>query len=235
MAAASAPGQQPVAPAAEPAAPAATAPVAPAPAPAAPTPQAAPAAAPQTPEQIHQAYQEHRQQSIQRLAEQTFQLDEATVEALQTEPQRVIPFLMAQATMAAMEATTVAFSNMLPDAILRVTKQQRDYEQAEADFYTAWPMLKKPEFEAQLANAGALYRQLNPRASKEEFIKAVGGAVAASLGLSATPPAPQPMAPAAPRPAPHSPIVASAPRSPGGPAAPSNRFAALIEDDLNGA
>lgn len=196
-------------------------------------PQAPPGAAPKTPDQIAEEYQAHRQSKIEELAAKTFTLDQSTIEALQTEPEKVIPVLMAQATMAAMEATTVAFANMLPEAILRVTKQQRDYEQNETDFYAAWPALKDPKFEATLSQTGALYRQLNPRASKEEFIKAVGATVMASLGLQAPPP-PAPAVPAAVRPAPHAPIAVSAPRV-GAPAAPSNKFAGLIDDELNGA
>lgn len=156
-------------------------------------------------------------------------LDDATIEALQTEPATVIPLLMAQATMAAMEATTVAFANMLPGAIMQVTEQQSTFKKNEDDFFGAWPALNKPEFRGQLDQAGQLYRQLNPRATKEDFIRAVGGAVAASLGIAA--PAPQAqIAPAAPRQAPHSPISASAPRSMGAPQSSENRFASLIDD-----
>lgn len=230
MAAAGAPQQtgQPLT-ASAPAPAAAATPVPAAPAPAAPTPQAAPAAAPRTPEQVASDYQAHRQQSIEKLAAQTFQLDQATVDALQTEPEKVIPVLMAQATMAAMEATTVAFANMLPDAILRVTKQQREFEQNETEFFTAWPALKDPKYAEQLARAGGLYRQLNPTAPKEQFIQDVGAAVAAALGVQAQ--AVQPgIVPTAPRPLPHAPIATSAPRSGPVPVAQENRFALLIDD-----
>jgi len=220
------------APVAQPAAPSGTpsAPQAPTVTPAVTTPPVA-AQATETPEQIHARYQEHRQSRIAELAQRTFALDAQTVEQLQTEPEKVIPLLMAQSCMAAMEATLVAVSNYLPQAVNAIRDQHATVRAAEEDFYKAWPKLKNPQYEQALNSAGAFYRQLNPTASKEKFIQDVGLAVMAQMGLQADPPAPTAQ-PAAPRATPHSPIVANAPRT--GPVTPTNRFAALAEDDMNG-
>lgn len=199
---------------------------------AAPAAPVAPAAstAPDTPEAIAARYQEHRQSRISELAQRTFQLDAQTVEQLQTEPEKVIPLLMAQSCMAAMEATLVAVSNYLPQAVNAITEQTSTVQKAEKDFFDAHPVLNDPKYRQALDTAGVFYRQLNPTATKERFIADVGAAVKAQLGLQDAPVAP--VAPAAPRAIPHSPIVANAPRS--GAVTPGNRFAALAEDDVNG-
>jgi hypothetical protein len=136
---------------------------------------------------------------------------------LLTEPEVVLPKLAAQVHMAAVEQTLAQLQGILPQAIEQVTGAQVRENQAKQEFYSAWPELKG--YERQVLSAGQMFRQINPSATKEQAVQAIGQLAMQALGLqravgaSSTPAvtsAPKPFQPAgaasapqsAPKPAP---------------------------------
>lgn len=214
------PAQPVVAPAAQPAA-----------QPAAPTAAAPAPAQPQTIEGVSQAYQEHRSARISELATKTFALSDDQAQLLETNPREAVPQLMAAATMAAIEATTVAIANMLPQVVEHITSSRRDQTAAEDEFFTAWPKLKEHRSNPVVEQIGQLWRQVNPQGTKEQFMAAVGPACMAALNLPFdTPQAPaQPQAPRIP---PHQPPRGGAPARAPQPSGNDNIFTLMADDDL---
>lgn len=225
----------PVAPVqAAPVPPVVTPPVSPTPA----QPQA-PAPVEQTLEQVDAQYKDWRTNQIKSLATQTFKLDDATIEQLNTNPAEVIPQLMANVLMNAVEATTVAISNMLPAAIERISGQRDSATKGENAFFERWSPLKaaygngNTEAAKKILEIGALWRHMNPRGTADQYIEAVGPMAMLSLGLGAPAPAPQPgpQVSAAPRALPHSPIAPSTVSAAPMVAQGSNRFADAFSGD----
>lgn len=228
-AAASEAAPAPAAPPASPATPASPAPTPAAATPAAPTTPAAPAAAPaaadtpaapapaatetppaaKTPEQL----EAERQAAITALAEaQKKQFDELVdyykipddmAARFQTEPEVVLPQLAAKVHQAIAINLERTLSSVVPNLIRNVAKMDSVEAEARTAFTARWPELVKHE--PEVLRIGAIYRQLNPNATRETAIERIGQLVYEALGL--TPPAPAaggasalaaPAAPAAP-------------------------------------
>lgn len=219
-AAAPTPGETPAAPAAQEPAPPATPAAAAAPAEQGTPPAAASAPAEDlAPEKVAERYKTWRNDRVKSLAETSFILTPEQVELVQTEPEKVIPHLMAQAAVTAMEASTQAIAQMLPGLIEKISNSTKKLSQAEETFFGMWPSLNKPEYRPKLTEIGRLYRSMNPTASTEEFAKMVGAMASAQLNVAGQPVGQQPQGqvpPAAlPGVRPVSPLAGGAPRNVG--------------------
>lgn len=232
-----APAAAPVTPAvpATPAAPAA-APVQPA-APAAPVasaeaPAAAPVVAPQTVEEATAARAKWRNETVDMLATKHYNLSQEQIDAIQVEPETVIPKMMARVYLDATEAATMAVMEHLPRVITSVMADQQLASQNEQDFYKAWPALNRETHHATVMQLATAYRQLNPTASKEDFVKFVGSQAIVTLGLHTQPAVAPASTPAVPSAQPHRPLAVSAPAT--RPLTPDNvsPFAQFAEEDL---
>lgn len=245
---ASTPAPAPAAPAAPAAAPATTPDAPPAAAPAAaPASSPAPAAAPAlTPEQVAEKMQQFRTEAVKNLTTQyASELSSEQRTALLTEPEKVIPELMAKATVDGMQLAMGMmeqhFAQMVPQQLARSAEAQK-MEQA---FYTANPDLAaKPEFRPIVTRMAKTARELNPKGTPDQVLTATAALSRTALGLpqvaaaaaaAGAPPAPAAAAPAAPA-RPFTPAAAGGGSSPGAPAAGGkpaggNSWEELLTDD----
>lgn len=172
------------------AAPAATPQPGAAPAPAA----AAPATGPASEADPLKAYQTWRDKSKSTLAETSFKLSEEDAQALQDEPEKVLPRLAAEVYMTTLENVTVAVQQAIPAMIENVLTFRTEVQKKTDEFFGAWPNLK--DHHAKAMEIGKQWRALNPTASVEDFIKNVGPLAHQMLGVplhtvQAAPPAPK--------------------------------------------
>lgn len=140
-----------------------------------------------------------------------YDLGEDLAAKVQSEPETVLPVMAAKLHMA-IEATILQQLNNhlnqnLPTMITAVQATANAGKAAKESFYAANPDLVA--YEAQVLQAGPMWRQLNPKATPDEAIKGIGNMVRMALGLpmssgaggNPTPPS-TPTAPAAPTSAP---------------------------------
>lgn len=166
---------------------------------------------------------------------QYYNLPEELAAQLPTEPEKVLPVLAAkvhQAVARSVHQLMLQYEQRMPQMLNQIQKVQESESADRKAFYDAWPALV--QYEKQVLQAGALYRQLNPSATREQAIAAIGRIVSESLGITAAPPPPgqPPVAPQPPAP-PASFRPAGVGTAAGGqPPASTNEFEAIAEDLL---
>lgn len=142
-------------------------------------PAAATPSAPPTPDQMVGVYNEWRKESESLLASHHYNLSQEDAEALELEPQKVIPQLMARVYLDAVSAAIGQITTHLPRMVRLVTEQETQNAKTEQTFYDAWPDLK--EHEATVIQIGQAYRAQNPQASAQDFINNVGAMAMVAL------------------------------------------------------
>lgn len=156
--------------------------------PQAPQPQQ-PAPQPQRPAEPAPAQQGQEPSTEEQMAKyvgqlaQSYVLDETATEAFTDEQAALIPNLAAQIHARAVNEALQLALQQVPQMVQAQVSQMREGAKAESEFYGRWPALRKPEFEQTVRTLGYGYRQLYPRASKEDFINHVGAQAMIALGL----------------------------------------------------
>lgn len=175
----------------------------------APAPEPSPAAAPAPAVDV----QKLRNDEHVRLTK-AYALTEDMARQVMVEPEKVLPEMFARVQMNTAEMVASHIYASLPALIQQHLQVGTVAQQNERQFFDTWPELaKKPEYRATVENAIRTYRQLNPKATKEEVVRASGLAAMITLRL----PLPQnlfvePPAPVAPAPSfAHAAPAASAP------------------------
>jgi hypothetical protein len=197
-----------------------------------PAPEPAPVTVPVlTPEQQTEAYNTWRTGVEDALAKERYAVTEEEAEGLGLNTESAVAYSKGQARVY-MDAVTGAIGHItkaMPQLLEAALHTRDSTSKAEEAFYTAWPKLNSKEHGESINRLGAAYRQLNPTATTEVFIREVGAQSMVALRISpdAAPAAPVVETPAAP----------SAPFKPAGPGAPSggalpqpNIFTALSAD-----
>lgn len=235
-----APAPTPAAPAVAPAAPVPATPATPAtPAPSAPVPAVAatpePAPAPAPAPAAAPDLAALRAAEVSRLhGVYSSRITEEVARGLLVEPEKHLPAILANLQVDTMDAVITHMYSSLPALIQNMTQQSTAAATAEQEFYKAWPALNnpaQPTYKQVVENAIRGYRQLNPKASREEIVRAAGlqAMITLRLPLPAELFAPQPPAqPAAPASFAHAAPSASAP-APQVPGTP-NAFQLLNEE-----
>jgi hypothetical protein len=150
---------------------------------------------------MEKAIQEYRA----RLQERYKLPDEVAVK-MQTEPEVVLPELLAQVHMQVMQETVQEMMKVLPSIMHNTQASQQAEAKADETFFSAWPGLKGHK--QQVLQVGALFRAANPKATTDEAVERIGQMTALAMGLdvaavkgNAAPPPPTTPAtpPAAPR------------------------------------
>lgn len=161
-----------------------------------------------------------------------YKLPDDMAEKLATEPELVLPHMAARVHQAIAKGVQRMIAEQLPQYIDHHMQVSSKEAAAKKAFYDAWPQLAKNE--AEVLRAAQLYNQLNPNATPEQRIKAVGRIVAESLGIAVaapgTPGAPAAAVPA-PAPAPFRPAAGGGAVA-GKPPSPDNEFTAIADDLL---
>lgn len=187
--------------------------VAPQPVPGQP-PQPAPQPGQQPPSPM-ESYQQKRGQIAADIAKRyTISPEDAT--RILTEPEKVFPEMIGRLFVDIYEAVYANVHSQLPGIIAHLNKQQEGVNETRKAFNEAWPALNKAEYEPVIRQVAQIYHQTNPKASREEAIKAIGAIVSYQLGIGIQP-VNAPATPAVPRPPiPGGPGPAAGPAHPGG-------------------
>lgn len=182
------PVETPVEPSTTPTEPTAT--PAPAPTPAGETPPATPAApeelTPPTPAPTTSPadYAAWRTAKVTQL-EAEYALDEASAQALLTEPELVLPKLAAKVHMEVLEHSMQAMQAMMP-VMMQQLQQHTEVESRARNLFTSInPDLADPRYEPAIMQFGQVYRKVNPTAPADEASRAIGNLVRAALGVAA--------------------------------------------------
>lgn len=133
---------------------------------------------PLTSEQIEEA----RNQYIDQMAEQ-FTVSDEEADLLRTEPEKVIPKMMARAMTQALEQSVQIMRNNLPQLVGTQLTQQSKAQEIETKFFGKYPELKDKKAVKIAEGAAKAYRQSNPDASLEEVMDSVAFMTWKRLGL----------------------------------------------------
>jgi len=136
-----------------------------------------------TPEQIAKRqsdYQEWLEEQRKGL-ETVYKLDDETAEQLQTEPELVLPKLLANMHLNLQRSLLEGMQQLVPQMLEKTQKVSARERQAVDTFYGAYPELR-PHHDKVL-EIGKTYRQLNPKATPQEATKAIGLLTAQMLGV----------------------------------------------------
>jgi len=185
----------------------------------------------ETPQITAEEYREYfgqvRDTAIDKLATEYFALDEETVETLRIEPEKALPKLAAQVYFDAVTQAVTAVYQQLPAAIDAHMGTRQVSSESEVAFFDEWPALKGAD-QGAIVRIGQAYRQANPQASAEDFIRDVGASAHVALGLPLEPEVAEVETPAAEESQPFRPAGTSRPAAPA--SKPANAFTQLDEE-----
>jgi hypothetical protein len=167
-----------------------------------PKPAPAPATTPTAPIEpsapkalTREQIEELRNNTIGEIAK-SYIISDADADLLTTEPNKVLPQLIARLQVETFENIYRAIINEVPRIVLNVAQQARAADSFSNRFLSAWPNLAKQEYLPKVQQYLQLYHQMNPRATEEDLIKEAGAQV--SFMLKVPPPIPTPVASAPP-------------------------------------
>lgn len=183
--------------------------------------------------QTIEAFKKWRDEAEDLLAKTHYALSDSDAEAIQADPKTLSKFA-ARVYLDAVTAATNILAHNLPAIMDNHTKLRADLQAAEGRFFEKWPGLR--EHVGTVTQFGRVYRQVNPQATEEQFVRDVGAQVAVALGIVPETARGQVVATpqqqvVGPTVLPHRPPAAVA-RPMGGPAAPISALEQMIMDDL---
>lgn len=135
------------------------------------------------PQQVVQAFQQWRQNAEHVLSNSHYNLSQEDANQINIDPGQVIPKLMSRVYLDAVTAAVNVIAQALPYTVMNTIDAHNGYQKNEDEFFGEWPGLK--DHHAEVIRTGQVFRHLNPKASKADFIRSVGAQVAMSLGLTA--------------------------------------------------
>lgn len=148
---------------------------------------------------------QNEEQVIQHVADNVFKLSDKDVEELESNAVGTIPKLLARTLVTAQRNFLMQMANLVPRMIQAHGEVTKRHSEAEGEFYSRWPDLKKdqsitvagkPTTVNQLVmQYASVYRQMNPQASRKDAIEYVGPMVMMAAGVT---PSTQPPAQSAP-------------------------------------
>lgn len=164
-----------------------------------------------------------------------YTLSDEDAAALNTEPEVVLPRILAKMHLDITRNIMSGVQGLIPDLMAQTQTAATVEAQAKNEFMTVNHDLNDPAYEEAILKVGAMFRQVNPTASKAESIQKIGELTRVSLGLP-----PLSSAPAdtkVPVNATVTPLRAAKPFTPargggsGGSATPVNEWAELVSQD----
>lgn len=167
---------------------------------------------------------------VDALAESHYTLSEEETDELENNAGKIIPKIMARVHVDAYLAAMNGFTQAFPALLEQHTRSRERYESDERRFMETWPKLDIKSNDAHrntVMRIGAAYRQMNPTASAEDFIREVGAQAHIALRI----PLEDTEEPAAPRQEPFKPAGVSAP-APEKKLGPENKFAKMVEEEM---
>ena len=132
---------------------------------------------------LDKAIEAGRDKVIDAIAAGAYQLTQQEVEQVLSEPDKALPKLMARVHVNAVQGVLRHVAQQMPAMVTGLLKVQEENRGREEQFFKAWPQLDRSKHSQDILRAGQVFRQLNPQATMEEFIRAVGAQVVIQHGL----------------------------------------------------
>ena len=132
---------------------------------------------------LDQAIQASREKVIDAVATGTYVLTQEELDAVQVEPEKILPKLMARVHVNAVQGVVRHIAQQMPAMVGALMQAKEQTSRLESEFFKAWPQLDKTKHGADIMKVGQVFRQLNPNATFEEFVRHVGAQVIISNGL----------------------------------------------------
>jgi hypothetical protein len=150
-----------------------------------------------------------------------FKLSPEEIEALETNTVEAVPKLLAKSFVKMQQNMLSQMARMIPGMMQKQTVMMQRHGENEQKFYARWPDLKKDVHGEKVMQYAAVYRQMNPQATLEQMIDAVGPMVMMASGVVPST-APGTASPQSVQPSPMAPALGARPQpSPFVPAAPN--------------
>ena len=121
-----------------------------------------------------------RTKALETLATQ-YAIAEEDQSALISEPEKVLPKILAQAHARIMDNVQAYVNSVLPNMVRGLRTQDEQVAEGTKKFFGEWPELNKPEHMGAVARILQGYRQANPQAKPEDVIRE--GGIAALVAL----------------------------------------------------
>jgi len=137
---------------------------------------------------IQQELERNAPQFEKAVAERVYALRPEEIEALQSEPEKIVPQLMARAHVNIVRNVVSTLAAQLPQVVHGLIAASKQHQTLQDKFYEAWPQLDPKKHGPDVAKMAAAYRQLNPNATFEEMVRTVGAQSVVALGLLAQTP-----------------------------------------------
>ena len=185
---------------------------------------------PETPPEppIVEQYNQWRQQAMDVLEKEHYNLTDEQAELLENEPAKFMSKLAATLHVEVLQQATAAVMRIVPSLMQQVQMTQQDQSAKEEVFFQQWPQLR--EYRDDVFRHGQAYHQINPTATFEDFVRDVGAIVSVARQVVVAPPAGGNGEAIAPAPVPAKPLGAVGGARPTSPARSGNPFAQLDKD-----
>lgn len=145
--------------------------------------QATPAANPEEVfQQLSTIIAQQKPAIVEAVAAGSYQLSQADVEAIQTEPEKILPRLMAQVHVNAVQAVMAHVAQQIGPTVMAHVQVSNRHRELEDSFYAQWPGLNRAVHGELVTQVGRNYRAMNPNATVEEFTRFVGAQALAMAG-----------------------------------------------------
>lgn len=133
--------------------------------------------------QLEQTIQAGQAQVIDAVAQGVYALSEEEVEGVLSDPGKHLPQMMARVHVNAVQGVLRHVAQQMPAMVSGLLRAREENSQREESFFKAWPQLDRTKHMADIVKVGQVFRQLNPNATQEDFIKTVGAQVVLAHGL----------------------------------------------------
>ena len=115
--------------------------------------------------------------------EDLYKLSEEESAAMFTEPEKVLPKLLAKMHQQATQSVLDSMQTAVPQIVQRTESATRVETEARQAFFSVNSDLAKPEYEAAVLQVGAMFRQVNPNAPREVAVQKIGELARVALNL----------------------------------------------------
>lgn len=132
---------------------------------------------------LERAIEAQRPQMLELVAKNLYPLSEEDLTAVNTEPEKILPQLMARVHVNAVQGVLRHIAQQMPVVFNGLYEARERNRTMEDSFYRAWPQLDKAKHQQQIVQVGRVWRQMNPGGSTEDFVKQVGAQVVFLNGL----------------------------------------------------
>jgi hypothetical protein len=118
---------------------------------------------------------------VQHWAQNFFQLSPQEIDALTTNPEVVLPHLLAKGLYYALSSVPQQIAHFVPALVTSTVEQTQRYERNANEFYDAWPGLRGQE--AVTVRALQMIVAQNPQVTRADAIRMSGNIVCQMMGI----------------------------------------------------